>query len=161
MAYVTDTSDNIQRSSKECPVRGRHMSVLHRDACPVCSTAPELQKQNRELKAVVSSEAKLNCELAADNEHLRAALQRIITEGDYTAPEGMKRIATEALGNKPPQVETTDAATLEQLWRIDKAAREFVEAFDAEAVQDFLREVCADEWKELNEALFDGTRRSA
>lgn len=38
-----------------------------------------------------------------ENDRLRGALQRIVSEGDYTAPGGMKRIARAAIGRVTPE----------------------------------------------------------
>lgn len=43
--------------------------------------------------------------MSDENVRLRGALQRIVDDGDFTAPENMKRIAREALSNSP--VETS------------------------------------------------------
>lgn len=43
--------------------------------------------------------------LYAEKQRLESALRRIINEGDYTAPDGMKRIARDALASSP--VETS------------------------------------------------------
>lgn len=49
-----------------------------------------------------------------------------------------------------------ETSALPQLRRIDKAARDFVDVFDCSAVEDYLKQECAPEWEELNNALFDG-----
>jgi hypothetical protein len=40
-------------------------------------------------------------EAQCEIDRLRDALERIVTHGDYTAPEGMKEIARKALGPNP------------------------------------------------------------
>jgi predicted RNase H-like nuclease (RuvC/YqgF family) len=63
------------------------------------------QAQNM-VKMVDEAVASLRAELVAskaENERLRNALEAIIVNGDYTAPEGMKRIAKQAIA---PECET-------------------------------------------------------
>lgn len=57
-----------------------------------CDSRPLLEEADREL------------------ERLRAALQKIVSEGDYTAPEGMKRIAQAAIFSESPATPIVEAA---------------------------------------------------
>jgi hypothetical protein len=78
------------------------MNELEKQALALCDRA-------KEFRDACENESRLNdyrrlleagTILRHENERLRAALQQIIIDGDYTAPESMKRIAQEALS--PP-----------------------------------------------------------
>lgn len=51
----------------------------------------------KRLQTYNASQGTLLLSIQQDNERLRVALQKIISEGDYTAPEGMTRIARAAI----------------------------------------------------------------
>jgi len=57
---------------------------------PITREREDLRDELTEARAEIAT-------LKAEVERLNKALQEIVREGDYTAPEGMKRIAKDAL----------------------------------------------------------------
>ena len=57
---------------------------------PITREREDLRDELTEARAEIAT-------LKAEAERLNKALQEIVREGDYTAPEGMKRIAKDAL----------------------------------------------------------------
>lgn len=90
----------IEEDRKRC---GEIIRELYNNTECSASLAVDAGSQLQNLLSVVDAQDKKILELWKRVKVLTDGLQKIVTNGDYTAPEGMKRIAQETLNATPQQ----------------------------------------------------------